>query len=61
MFVTVFFGAMTAGSVLWGKLASELGLPAAHFIAAAGALGGIALTWRWKRISRRRCIGRLRF
>ena len=48
MFVTVFFGAMTAGSALWGKLASELGLPAAHFIAAAGALGGIALTWRWK-------------
>jgi len=48
MFVTVFFGAMTAGSALWGKLASELGLPAAHFIAAAGALAGIALTWRWK-------------
>jgi quinol monooxygenase YgiN len=39
---------MTAGSVLWGKLASEFGLPAAHFVAAAGALGGIALTWRWK-------------
>jgi predicted MFS family arabinose efflux permease len=48
MFVTVFFGAMTAGSALWGKLASTLGLPAAHFIAAAGALLGIALTWRWK-------------
>jgi quinol monooxygenase YgiN len=48
MFVTAFFGAMTAGSALWGKLASELGLPTAHFIAAAGALGGIALTWRWK-------------
>jgi predicted MFS family arabinose efflux permease len=48
MFVTVFFGAMTAGSALWGELAAELGLPAAHFIAAAGALAGIALTWRWK-------------
>jgi hypothetical protein len=48
MFVTVFFGAMTAGSALWGKLASTLGLPAAHFIAAAGALLGIVLTWRWK-------------
>src|ERR1700754_3318385 len=48
MFVTVFFGAMTAGSALWGTLAAELGLPAAHFFAAAGALGGIALTWRWK-------------
>jgi MFS family permease len=48
MFVTVFFGAMTAGSALWGTLASTLGLPVAHFIAAAGAVGGIALTWRWK-------------
>ena len=36
IFVTVFFGAMTAGSALWGQLASGLGLPAAHFIAAAG-------------------------
>ncbi len=48
MFVTVFFGAMTAGSALWGQLASGLGLAAAHFIAAAGAIVGIALTWRWK-------------
>ncbi|WP_459591441.1 MFS transporter [Bradyrhizobium diazoefficiens] len=48
MFVTVFFGAMTAGSALWGQLASAFGLPAAHFIAAAGAVAGIALTWRWK-------------
>lgn len=46
--MTAFFGAMTAGSVLWGQLASGLGLPAAHFLAAAGALAGIALTWRWK-------------
>jgi MFS family permease len=48
IFVTVFFGAMTAGSALWGQLASGLGLPAAHFLAAAGAVAGIALTWRWK-------------
>jgi predicted MFS family arabinose efflux permease len=48
MFVTVLFGAMTAGSALWGRLASELGLPTAHFIAAAGAIAGIVLTWRWK-------------
>ncbi|MDI4238601.1 MFS transporter [Bradyrhizobium sp. Arg237L] len=48
MFVTVFFGAMTAGSALWGQFASELGLPAAHFVAAAGAVAGIVLTWRWK-------------
>ncbi len=51
MFVTVFFGAMTAGSALWGQLASALGLPAAHFIAAAGAVVGIAATWRWKLLS----------
>jgi predicted MFS family arabinose efflux permease len=48
MFVTVFFGAMTAGSALWGQLASGLGLPAAHFIAAVGAVVGIALTWPYK-------------
>jgi hypothetical protein len=48
MFITVFFGAMTAGSALWGPLASGLGLPAAHFLAAAGAIVGIALTWHWK-------------
>ncbi|ABD04900.1 conserved hypothetical protein [Rhodopseudomonas palustris HaA2] len=48
MFVTVFFGAMTAGSALWGQLASSFGLPAAHFAAAVGAVVGIAVTWRWK-------------
>jgi quinol monooxygenase YgiN len=48
IFVTVFFGAMTAGSALWGQLASGLGLPTAHFLAAAGAIAGVALTWRWK-------------
>jgi MFS family permease len=48
MFVTVFFGAMTAGSMIWGQVASMLGLAAAHFIAAAGALVGIVLSWSWK-------------
>jgi MFS family permease len=48
IFVTVFFGAMTAGSALWGQLASTISLPAAHFIAAAGALVAIALSWSWK-------------
>jgi branched-subunit amino acid transport protein len=51
MFVTVFFGAMTTGSALWGQFASALGLPTAHFIAAAGAVAGIAATWHWKRLS----------
>jgi predicted MFS family arabinose efflux permease len=48
MYVMVFFGTMTVGSVLWGEIASFAGLPLTHFIAAAGALLAIPLTWRWK-------------
>jgi MFS family permease len=48
IFMTVFFGTLTLGSVIWGQVAGMLGLPAAHFIAAAGALVAIPLTWRWK-------------
>jgi predicted MFS family arabinose efflux permease len=48
MFVTVFFGALTIGSAVWGQVAGMVGLPAAHFLAAAGALIIIPLTWRWK-------------
>lgn len=48
MFVTIFFGAITAGSAIWGQTAGTLGLPAAHFIAAAGALIAIPPTRRWK-------------
>jgi MFS family permease len=48
MFVTTFFGALSLGSAIWGQIAGMAGLPAAHFIAAAGALAAIPLTWRWK-------------
>jgi MFS family permease len=48
MFVTAFFGAITLGSAIWGQTAGMVGLPAAHFLAAAGALVAIPLTWRWK-------------
>jgi MFS family permease len=48
LFVTVFYGAMTLGSVMWGDVAAIVGVPAAHLIAAAGALAVIPLTWRWK-------------
>jgi MFS family permease len=48
MFVTAFYGAMTLGSAIWGHVAGLIGLPAAHFIAAAGALVAVPLTWRWK-------------
>ena len=48
LFMTVFFGCLTLGSALWGELAAVLGLPAAHFLAAAGIVVAIPLTWRWK-------------
>jgi MFS family permease len=48
MFVTILFGAMTLGGVIWGQVARVGGLPAAHFIAAAGLLLAIPLTWRWR-------------
>jgi MFS family permease len=48
VYVTVFFGAMTVGSLLWGHVAGITGIAMAHYIAAAGALLAIPLTWRWK-------------
>jgi MFS family permease len=48
MYVTVFFGTMTLGSVLWGGLANEVGLRWAQLAAAAGALLAIPLTWAWR-------------
>jgi MFS family permease len=48
IYVTVFFGSMTLGSVLWGQLARMTGLPGAHFVAAGLALLAIPLTRRWK-------------
>jgi hypothetical protein len=47
LFMTVYFGAYTASSAAWGEIAALGGLPLAHFIAAAGALAIIPLTWRW--------------
>jgi hypothetical protein len=48
IFLTVFFGAITVGSAAWGRVAGMEGLPVAHFLAAAGAVVAIPLTWRWK-------------
>jgi predicted MFS family arabinose efflux permease len=48
MFVTVFFGALSVGSALWGQAAGLAGLPAALLVAAAGAAVAIPLTWQWK-------------
>jgi MFS family permease len=47
-YVTGFTGALSLGSAIWGQVAWMVGLPAAHFIAAACALAAIPLTWRWK-------------
>ena len=47
LFMTVYFGAHTAGSALWGQVAALAGLSTALFIAAAGGLLAIPLTWRW--------------
>jgi len=47
-YVTVFFGAMTFGSLIWGQVASIIGLPITQFAAAACILIAIPLTWHWK-------------
>jgi quinol monooxygenase YgiN len=39
---------LTLGSAAWGEVASFVGLPTAHYLAAAGAVIAIPLTWRWK-------------
>jgi MFS family permease len=48
VFLTVVFGAMTAGSTAWGEIADRIGLPNALLLAAAGAIVAIPLSWRWK-------------
>jgi predicted MFS family arabinose efflux permease len=48
VYVTVFFAALTLGSAVWGQVARIGGVPLAHFVAAAGALLTVPLTWRWK-------------
>ncbi len=43
--LTVYFGAMTLGSAVWGRVASAEGLPTTFLIAAAGMLIGMVATW----------------
>ncbi|HVO90943.1 MAG TPA: MFS transporter [Casimicrobiaceae bacterium] len=47
-FVVVFMGGMALGSVLWGQVANQVGIPAALTTAAVGMVVAIALTWRFK-------------
>ena len=48
IFLTVYFGALTLGSAIWGEVASLKGVPFALASAGVGALIGLALTWTWK-------------
>jgi predicted MFS family arabinose efflux permease len=48
VFVTVLFGAMSLGGVLWGEVGTLAGVGPALYLAAAGAVIGIPLSWRWK-------------
>jgi predicted MFS family arabinose efflux permease len=46
IFLTTYFGAMTLGSAVWGKVASMEGLSTALYLAAAGAALGLIATAR---------------
>jgi predicted MFS family arabinose efflux permease len=48
VFLTAVFGSITAGSFIWGYAAARLGLPSALYLAAAGAMASIPLSWRWR-------------
>ena len=48
LYTTVFFGCLALGSAAWGEIAVRVGLPMAHFLAAAGAVMAIAATWPFK-------------
>ncbi|WP_105104203.1 MFS transporter [Microbulbifer pacificus] len=48
IFITIFFGAMTLGSIVWGQVATRLGIPTTQLIAAAGAIFAALLSWRFK-------------
>lgn len=47
-FVIVLMGGMALGSILWGQVATRIGIPAALTAAAVGMAIAIALTWRFK-------------
>jgi len=47
-FVVVFMGGMALGSILWGQVATWIGIPAALTTAAFGMVIAIGLTWRFK-------------
>ncbi|MFV0575921.1 MAG: MFS transporter [Vibrio sp.] len=48
IFVTVFFGSMTVGSLLWGQVSSVIGLSWTLILAALCLVVFIPITWRFK-------------
>src|SRR5437870_3024531 len=48
LYVTVMFGALTLGSLIWGEVASSLGLAPALFVAAAGGAIAVLAQRRWQ-------------
>jgi MFS family permease len=47
-FVVVFMGGMALGSIMWGQVATRIGIPAALTAAAVGMAVAVVLTWRFK-------------
>ena len=47
-FVVIFMAGMALGSILWGQVATRIGIPSALTIAAAGMTVAVILTWRFK-------------
>jgi len=47
-FFVVFMAGMALGSILWGQVATRIGIPTALTIAALGMVAAIGLTWRFK-------------
>jgi MFS family permease len=52
-FVVVFMGGMALGSILWGQVATLIGIPAALTTAAAGMVIAIGATWRFRLVEGR--------
>jgi MFS family permease len=48
VYVTVSFGALSLGGLLWGKLAAVAGISSSLLVAAAGAAAALPLTRKWK-------------
>lgn len=48
IFLTVFFGSMALGSLIWGQIATATSIETALLLAAAGAVVAVPLTWRAK-------------